>query len=333
MKARSSKVTVQVLLAVLFSFISQITIIESAWGWGKDGHEMVAAVGVQLAGVGSQFWKANLANMVRLTTAPDLLWKQGPTYRPETVTHFFQPDSYFKNPAQFNMIPHDFTQMLAKYGQTTVVNYGTAPWRVNQFYNAAVAALRAQDLRTALVMAGLMSHYIGDMSQPLHMTENYDGQLTNDKGIHKFFETTNIMPNVAQLHSTVPPIAQQLLNDPHFKMQFTGSIVDVGFNELTRAFMYKDQLIHTDLTMGRTGAGAAAQLTLATSRIADGGATLAMVLSHLWQDGGQQDAGATVVMQIPEWIQPSYYNSVLSLQSGQRSGMEVSCFEKSDDCL
>jgi hypothetical protein len=34
-----------------------------------------------------------------------------------------------------------------------------------------------------------LGHYIGDSHVPLHTTENYNGQLTNQKGIHGFWES------------------------------------------------------------------------------------------------------------------------------------------------
>ena len=39
-----------------------------------------------------------------------------------------------------------------------------------------------------LVLAGTLGHYVGDLGQPMHVTENYDGQLTGQKGLHSFFE-------------------------------------------------------------------------------------------------------------------------------------------------
>lgn len=277
------------------------------------------------------FWKANAQNMVKLTTAPDMYWKQGDNYRPETLTHFFQPDSYYKDPNKFNQIPHSFQLLVQKFGSDVAINNGSAPWRANQFYALGVQALKNKDFKTALVMAGLMSHYIGDMSQPLHMTENFDGQMTNDKGIHKFFETTNVIPNVPLLYKGVPFIAQQFLGDPNFRNQFKGSVVDATFNELYRAYAKKDQLIKTDLTFGRVGKGALMQLSLARDRMADGAASLAMILSHMWQEGGQQDNGATGAIQIPNWIEPNYYSAVSALQ-GRPAPVTMSCFQRSDDC-
>ena len=44
-----------------------------------------------------------------------------------------------------------------------------------------------------------MGHYIADLAQPLHTSENYDGQLTKQKGLHVWFEKTaldELYPNL-----------------------------------------------------------------------------------------------------------------------------------------
>ncbi|MEL6670406.1 MAG: hypothetical protein AAFP08_15650, partial [Bacteroidota bacterium] len=40
-----------------------------------------------------------------------------------------------------------------------------------------------------LQLAAEMGHYIGDATVPLHTTENYNGQLTDQVGIHGFWES------------------------------------------------------------------------------------------------------------------------------------------------
>ncbi|MFY7953681.1 MAG: alpha/beta hydrolase-fold protein, partial [Armatimonadaceae bacterium] len=41
-----------------------------------------------------------------------------------------------------------------------------------------------------LVQTAMLSHYVADAHVPFHATENYDGQLTNQRGIHRRFEGT-----------------------------------------------------------------------------------------------------------------------------------------------
>jgi hypothetical protein len=42
--------------------------------------------------------------------------------------------------------------------------------------------------REWLQVIGYISHYVGDLGQPLHVTSNHDGQHTNQPGIHSYYE-------------------------------------------------------------------------------------------------------------------------------------------------
>ena len=284
-----------------------------AHGWGSVGHRIVARVGSQYAG---GFWTANSMNMVKLTTAPDEVWKSLPTANLEKPTHFFQPDGYFDSPSQFYLIPQDFDQAVAKFGQASVQTNGTAVWRAPQFYALALEALKRQDYKTALEFAGIMSHYIGDMSQPLHDSKDYDGQSTGKKGIHAYFETKNIASrDLTQTTTAVAQVAKALLNDPKFRNDFKGTLEQVVFNEVGRAFPFKDPLLKIDTSEGRTGQGAEDLFALAVKRMGDGAATLTLVLDHLWADAGNPSSGATVDVDIPQWVQPQYGQNSTTLSS------------------
>jgi acyl carrier protein len=45
------------------------------------------------------------------------------------------------------------------------------------------------DYLAALVLAGVLSHSVQDIGQPYHITMDYDGWVTGNGGIHKYFET------------------------------------------------------------------------------------------------------------------------------------------------
>jgi len=66
---------------------------------------------------------------------------------------------------------------------------GSLPWQIQELYGKLVTAFKEKSKTKILYIAGDMAHYIGDATQPLHTTSNYDGQQTNQKGIHAFFES------------------------------------------------------------------------------------------------------------------------------------------------
>jgi len=67
--------------------------------------------------------------------------------------------------------------------------YGIVPYFLPQMQNRLTAAFREGQLDRILRLSAEIGHYIGDASVPLHTTENYNGQLTNQIGIHAFWES------------------------------------------------------------------------------------------------------------------------------------------------
>ena len=319
--------------------ISVVTLFsQNAGAWGHRGHQTVAEVGVNLSTVGHDFWNANIKSMAIFTNSPDVTWKVGPNAQFEKPNHWFQPDSYSADPREALIFPRLYKDASQKYGVQTLTTNGTAPWRVKQFYDAAVVAARKGDYVTALQLAGVMSHYVGDMSQPLHVTKNYDGQETGDPGIHKFFETDNLeATDAVQLESDVTTRAQALLKDSTFRSHFNGNVVDAIFEEIQRSYTFKDQVLNNDKTLGRTGQGPAAQLDLAKDRLADGAATLAIILDQMWTDAGNPRNGSTLTVSVPAWIPPSFDATLPPKRLKQKIGAKavieaLDALAEQDDC-
>jgi hypothetical protein len=59
-------------------------------------------------------------------------------------------------------------------------------------------AFRSQNKDSILFYASDLGHYISDAHVPLHTTVNYDGQLTNQKGIHSLWES--MIPEIEITH-------------------------------------------------------------------------------------------------------------------------------------
>lgn len=67
--------------------------------------------------------------------------------------------------------------------------YGILPYNVERVYNRLVDAFRYKDQTQILRLSAEIGHYVGDAHVPLHTTENYNGQFTNQLGIHAFWES------------------------------------------------------------------------------------------------------------------------------------------------
>jgi len=67
--------------------------------------------------------------------------------------------------------------------------YGILPYHLHGFYWRLVNAFKNKNHKNILRFSAEMGHYIGDAHVPLHTTENYNGQLTDQLGIHAFWES------------------------------------------------------------------------------------------------------------------------------------------------
>jgi hypothetical protein len=80
--------------------------------------------------------------------------------------------------------------MVASYGAYRVTENGTLPWAIDETYRNLVVAFQAKDWAQAVRLAADIGHYVGDLHNPLHDTTNYDGQETDQRGIHSRFESS-----------------------------------------------------------------------------------------------------------------------------------------------
>jgi hypothetical protein len=105
--------------------------------------------------------------------------------------HFINIDAYpeFHDDGTF---PRDLNVLYAKYGTSLVNNRGISPWKIATYRSTlttqmAVAHTLA-DWQAIAHTFGEMAHYIEDIHQPLHTTQNYDGQFTGNSGVHARYE-------------------------------------------------------------------------------------------------------------------------------------------------
>ena len=67
--------------------------------------------------------------------------------------------------------------------------YGVGPYFIENMFNNLVFAFKELDGKRILWLSTELGHYLSDIHVPLHTTENYNGALTDQVGIHAFWET------------------------------------------------------------------------------------------------------------------------------------------------
>ena len=125
-------------------------------------------------------------------------------------------------------------------------------------------------------MAGTLGHYIADLSQPMHVSENYDGEATGQKGLHAFFEDRCV-------DELYPRISDEVLNEarkrwPVFKKENANRSVNELVQNLAKGSREKLKgLLDLDKKTGRKDIkkAASAHKNLIVSRLAEGSLYLA----------------------------------------------------------
>ncbi len=67
--------------------------------------------------------------------------------------------------------------------------YGILPYHLQNMQRQLTEAFTKKDKQRILKISADMGHYIADAHVPLHTTDNYDGQLTQQNGVHAFWES------------------------------------------------------------------------------------------------------------------------------------------------
>ncbi|NJK84301.1 MAG: integrase, partial [Saprospiraceae bacterium] len=111
----------------------------------------------------------------------------------EAPKHFIDADVYDqyyggKGTAIYKL-PRYWKDAVAEFGIDTLQAYGIGPWNVEEMKHRLTRAFERRDTREILRLSSDLGHYVADINVPLHTTENYNGQLTNQKGIHGFWES------------------------------------------------------------------------------------------------------------------------------------------------
>ena len=204
------------LIFILFASVS-------SFGWGNDGHRIINKLAVSTLPLdvpaflrspeaGSEIeYLGPEPDRWRSRAEPELSAAQAPE-------HFIDLEpADALGPLPRNRL--DFEASVFAHGQRPE-KVGLQPWETLEVWQRLKAALREyrrmaadksanpNDLhaveQAAIFYAGWLGHYVGDGSQPLHTTINYDGWVlkdnpngyTTEHGIHSRFESQFVSANI-----------------------------------------------------------------------------------------------------------------------------------------
>lgn len=106
---------------------------------------------------------------------------------PEGPRHYIDIDYYGKYP--YTELPHNRKDAVAKYSEDTLQANGIVPWHIQTMLARLTNAFKEKNFPAIMKNSAEIGHYIADAHVPLHASSNHNGQLTNQRGIHGFWES------------------------------------------------------------------------------------------------------------------------------------------------
>jgi hypothetical protein len=169
---------------IALSFICAVLIITCS-SWGFFAHYRINRLAVFTLPKGmAGYYKANIDFITEHAVSAD---KRRYVDTNEATRHYLDADHYGKKP--FSHIPLNWDDAVHKYTADTLDKYGTVPWAIQYNYYRLVKAFKAHNDTAILKASADLGHYVADAHVPLHLTMNYNGQFTNQTGIHALWES------------------------------------------------------------------------------------------------------------------------------------------------
>ena len=273
---------------VPFAIAAALTLAtERPAAWGFEAHRLIADRAVDLLPAAIRpFFVKHRAFISEHAIDPDLWRTAG--WAEEPPQHFMNMDAF--GPAPFDAIPRDKDAAIARFGKDVVQKRGMVPWRVEEMHGrlvrafADVTAERPYARDNVKFLSAVIAHYVGDAHVPFHAVVNYDGQVTNQHGVHSRFESHLFERYRARLRLRPTPIT---LTKPPRDFIFDTLVDSAG---LVDAMLAADrQAIGSGDVYDRAYYDrffAKAQ-PVVERRLSEAIAATAALITHAWQAGGK----------------------------------------------
>ena len=129
-------------------------------------------------------YKSNIDFITEHAVDPD---KRRYAVAAEGPRHYIDIDHYGSYP--YDALPRKWNDAVAKFSEDSLNEYGIVPWWVQTMLSRLTSAFKEKNQAKILKLSAEIGHYIADAHVPLHASSNHNGQNTDQKGIHGFWES------------------------------------------------------------------------------------------------------------------------------------------------
>jgi hypothetical protein len=182
----------------------------NASAWGSTAHRLIMSRAIDILPAELKpFFVQHRDELMLRSIDPDLWrtvgWEEDPN-------HFINFGAKELGEYPFRELPREYGAALEKFGIATLRRDGMVPWRFAEEFGNLRRAFEgsARDgsfgSGNVVLYSAIAAHYIQDATQPLHASNNYDGQLTGNNGIHARFESALVERFQSHLTLSPPPV-------------------------------------------------------------------------------------------------------------------------------
>ena len=172
---------------LLIFFLVQFSIgqLAATTYWGFFAHQRINRIAVFSLPIEMlPLYKNNIQYITENAVNPD---RRRYAVEGEAPRHYIDLDVY--GDSAHYLLPRDWDDAVEKYTEDTLMAYGIVPWHIQKTKGWLTKAFKDRDLEQILRLSADLGHYIADANVPLHTTENYNGQMSGQYGIHGFWES------------------------------------------------------------------------------------------------------------------------------------------------
>ena len=171
-----------------FRFSLALTIALSpslAYAWGNSANRLVVNRAVEtLPQDVRPFFDANRSILLQHVNdpfgTPDKLLTPA-----ERRNQYLFLDKYGRFP--FEALPRSYKAAVTKFGRSKLESNGLLPWQIGVYSAKLTDAMREGKWEDAKLFAAILANYVAAAHDPFNTTDNNDGHLSAQNGIHERF--------------------------------------------------------------------------------------------------------------------------------------------------
>jgi hypothetical protein len=271
----------------------------STRAWGLDVHRLITKRAIAGLPDGLKPFYAARADFIGEHAVDPDMWRlvglKG-ELGDEDPNHFLDIDG-LDDPRPFRNVPRDWNAYVAKYGAERANRTGRVPWRTEEIYKKLVERFQEAaknpngfGAENAAYLSAIISHYIEDAHQPFHSVTSYDGQATNQRGIHGRFENDLVLRSISTLKLApvvirpVPSVKDFIFETLISGEALVGTILAADKRAIENREFYDDAYYAAFLSGTQS---------IVERRISDAASGVASVIAQAWTDAGKPVIPAT----------------------------------------